>query len=227
MIEASVNGTADLHAYGLPADRANAIKNRLHESAFHLNTSDETRSMDQLRTDTFLDLLDGQDQLTARPNGNVSIHVNLLTLTELSETPGELAGYGPVIADVARQVAKAQSDGIWEVIVTDGHKVGLTSTTSRRPTSSMRRRLIARHPRCVYPGCRTPSRDADIDHNKQWAKGGRTMDRNLSPLCRRHHQAKDVGQWAYRAIENGFAWVSPLGHTYVTERGPPHLVSVR
>ena len=63
--------------------------------------------MDQLRADVYLDLLLGAD--TNGKGGVVDIHVDLETLAGLSETPGELAGYGPVIADIARQTTNKQT----------------------------------------------------------------------------------------------------------------------
>lgn len=225
-VEASPDGTGELHAYGLPVARAEAIKNRLHDVAIHLKDSDETRTMDQLRTDILLDLLDGEDNASGVVTGTVNLHVDLATLAGLSEAPGEIGGFGPVIADVARQVARAQQAGTWEVIVTEDNKVGLTTTTSRRPTPAMKRRLKARHPRCVFPGCRMPSERTDVDHTRPWARGGRTRDRNLGPLCRRHHRAKDVGQWSYRISDDRINWMSPLGQTRQVKRGPPLGTSV-
>lgn len=43
------------------------------------------------------------------------------TLAGLSEAPDDLAGYGPVIADTARQVAATQTGVEWRTTVTDQH----------------------------------------------------------------------------------------------------------
>ena len=51
--------TANLAAYDLPPDRVAAAMARIHHLAQSLNTRHESRTMDQLRADVFLDLLDG------------------------------------------------------------------------------------------------------------------------------------------------------------------------
>jgi len=37
----------------------------------------------------------------------------------LADRAGEIEGWGPVVADLARQIAEAQTDGTWEATVTD------------------------------------------------------------------------------------------------------------
>ncbi len=78
----------------------------------------------------------------------VDITVDLKTLTELSDTPGDLAGYGPVIADIARQVTHAQQNSEWRMTVTnESGEIIHVGTTSRRPTLAMKRLIQARN--CV------------------------------------------------------------------------------
>jgi hypothetical protein len=74
---------------------------------------------------------------------------------------------------------------------------------------------------CVFPGCRTPARDSDLDHRHAWSEGGPTDDLNLAPLCRRHHRLKHDG-WELEMVTPGmFVWTSPLGLTYLVEPVPP------
>ncbi|HEX2404697.1 MAG TPA: HNH endonuclease, partial [Acidimicrobiia bacterium] len=96
------DGTANLIAYALPADRANAAVNRLDQLAEAAQGPDDPRSIDQLRSDVLLDLVDQGTGSTRR--GVIDLRVDLATLTQLSEHPGEIPGYGPVVADIARQV---------------------------------------------------------------------------------------------------------------------------
>ena len=79
---------------------------RITDLAQSLKTGSETRTLDQIRADVFLDLLDGTSHHLRGRKGTVDIHVDLETLARLNDHPGELAGYGPVIADIARQVAE-------------------------------------------------------------------------------------------------------------------------
>jgi hypothetical protein len=68
--------------------------------------------------------------------GVVDIRVDLRTLTEMTETPEELAGYGPVIADIARQVALDQPNAEFRFAVTgdDGQIVHVGTTTGLNTT---------------------------------------------------------------------------------------------
>ena len=65
--------------------------------------------MDQLHADVFIDLLNGTHTRCGGKRGGVNLTVDLETLTHLADHPGEFAGYGPVIADIARQVTEHQS----------------------------------------------------------------------------------------------------------------------
>jgi hypothetical protein len=179
--------------------------------------------MDQLRADVLLDLLEGASSATAG-RGIVDIHVDLDTLTRLADHPGELAGYGPVIADVARQVAARQIRAEWRFTVTDpdtGEPVH-TGTTRRRPNAAQRRSVEAHYRTCVFPGCRMPATGCDVDHRVPWAEGGPTSNANLAPLCRHDHVIKTRSGWAYTRIPGGdHRWISALGHTYTTVGRPP------
>ncbi|WP_281901501.1 DUF222 domain-containing protein, partial [Phytohabitans aurantiacus] len=58
---------------------------------------------------------------TGPVRGGVELTVPLSTLMGLTELPGELAGWGPVIADIARQVAAQQRRSRWRFTVHDGN----------------------------------------------------------------------------------------------------------
>ncbi len=182
VIEANVDGTADLHAYGLPADRAVAIGRKVSRLARNLRKSDGSRTMDQLRADVFVDLLCGNHVSGGRAGGMVDIRVDMETLVGLTENPGELAGFGPVIADIARRVTAEQENTEWRwTMVDDNNQVLHTGITTRRPTTAQKRHVQARFRYCVFPGCRMPSADCDLDHRVAVADGGPTTTCNLAP----------------------------------------------
>ena len=224
VIEPTIDGTADFHAYGAPVDRAARIGRKINGLARSLKTATETRTMDQLRMDVFLDLLEGtQTGTETSRSGMVDIHVDLKTLTELSDTPGELAGYGPVIADIARQVAESQTDSEWRTTVTDNNgQVIHIGITRRRPTTSQKRDIHARYPTCVFPGCLIPATECDIDHTTPWSQGGATSIENNAPLCRHDHVGRHKAGWTYQRLPDGrHLWKSRLGHTYITTTDQP------
>ncbi|MEA1904078.1 MAG: DUF222 domain-containing protein [Actinomycetota bacterium] len=225
IIEPTVDCTADLHACGAPIDRAAAIGRRINGFARSLKNSGETRTMDQLRMDVFLDLLEGNKMGTVeRSRGGVVIHVGLETLAGLSESSGDLGGYGPVQADIARQVAAGQPDAEWRFVVTDdAGNVAHTGITRRRPTAAQKREVLARYHTCVFPGCAAPAEDCDIDHIDPFAEGGETSVRNNAPVCEPDHYGRHQAGWTYRRLPDGrHEWTSRLGHTYITwEDHPP------
>lgn len=85
-----------------------------------------------------------------------------------------------------------------------------------------RRHITARYRRCVWPGCRMPSVDCDVDHRVPHADGGCTHDHNLAPVCRHHHRIRHQARWNYERLASGdHEWRSPLGRTYTTSGRSP------
>jgi hypothetical protein len=156
--------------------------------------------------------------------GTVHITVDLATLTGLANKPGDLAGYGPVIADLARQVTQQNRNGTWEFVVTDpatGQPVGV-GVTRRRPTTQQRRIIRAHSPHCVMTGCRISAHHSDLDHTTDWTNGGPTHPTNMDPTCRHDHRLKHQCGWTYHKLSNGnHQWTSRLGHTYINKPEPP------
>ncbi len=216
--ELNIDGTANLMGLQLPIDRVSVANRRVNAIARGLKTKQESRSLDQIRADVLLDLLCGVEGKHSSQRGNVDIHVELTTLFGLDDRAGEIPGMGPVIADIARQVVAAQHDGEWSYTVTDQGRPVATGTTRRRPTSSQKRQLEARYRTCVFPGCRMPATDCDLDHRESWAGGGATTTDNLGPLCRHDHILKHAGWKVHRLPDGGHRIASPLGHAYLTGR---------
>ena len=223
VVEPSPEGTAHLLGLDLPPDRVEAAMRKISDLAQTLKTVDEVRTLDQIRADVLLDLLEGTRQAGGR-RGTVDIHVDLTTLARLTDDPGELAGYGPVIADIARQVAERQPGAEWRWTLThpDSGMVIENGTTRRRPTAGQRRHVEAREHTCIFPGCRFAAVDCDLDHRQPWSERGPTRVDNLAPLCRHHHRVRHHFGWTHRPLPNGdHVWTSRLGQTYTTSGLPP------
>ncbi len=214
-------GAMDIWAFDLPAARAAQAMDRLDALARRLRSRGESRTMDQLRADVLLDLLCGDTDTVA---GTVGITVDLATLAGLTEAPGDLGGYGPVVADIARQLAAASPQATWEwsAYCTGCRDLVDAGTTRRRPTAHQARTVRRRDRHCVFPGCRRPADDCDLDHICDWVRTGRTSACRLALLCRYHHLRKHRSGWTYERLPNGdYRWTSPLGHTYTTRRWRP------
>ena len=223
----TVDGTANLCGFALSPDQAGRAMRRINHMARSLRGKGETRTMDQLRSDVFLDLLSGDASGSRSGSGSkgvVDIKADLETLARLNDDPGDLGGYGPVIADIARRVADQSHDAEWRFTVTDpvtGQPFA-TGVTPRRPTTSQRRHVETRDPSCVFPGCRMPSTECDVDHTIAHADGGPTTVSNCAPLCRHDHGCKHKHGWTYRRLPNGdYRWTTKLGLKYTTSGLPP------
>ena len=190
--EPNSEGTAALILSECSPDDVYAARDHVNKIARHLKAGNEPRTVDQLRADVALALLTGQMPGEGVRSGSVSVHIDLTTLARLDEKPGDLDGCGPIVAELARKVAREQVKGEWNAIVTDPetgeplHVVALR----RRPSAKQLRKIRALHPTCTFLGCRMPAIYCDIDHILDYANGGRTVVCNHAPLCRRHHMAK-------------------------------------
>jgi hypothetical protein len=214
---------------GNPVEVA-AARAYVEQIARKLKTADEPRSLEEIRADVALDLLQGKCLHMREPNGGgrTNLLVSAETLLGSSDEPGELEGYGPVLAEIARKAARENVNGDWVFTVTDNGRPVATGTLSRRPTAAQKRHLEAVYPTCVFPGCRQPSFQCDLDHRKPHSQGGPTHNDNLGPLCRHHHVVRHHALWQLLRLPNGdHLWTSPLGHTYIRKRGPPDSPSVR
>lgn len=249
VLESSPDGTAVLTALGLPAQRAMAAFERVNAIAKARKLAGEELSIDQLRADTLLDLLEGVGvgAIPGVRRGAIELTVGLDTLAGLNERPALLGGYGPVGADVARQCAFAGLDSQWRFNVVHpatGELLfqGITRTRPDQPVqdrgpeprppmqdpadrfanAAMTRWIRSRDKTCRAPGCRVAASACDIDHTVDFGHGGPTTHDQLGLLCRHHHRLKHEGQWEMRQIEPGvFTWLSPAGRIYRVGPEPP------
>ncbi|WP_160312765.1 HNH endonuclease signature motif containing protein [Jiangella alkaliphila] len=153
----------------------------------------------------------------------VSVHVTIpfATLAGLTDQPGELDGYGPIPAHVARALA---AEGVWTWLAHDpgtGQLLDL-GRTRYRPTKALAEFIVARDRTCRTPGCHRSAKAADIDHLVPFADGGTTDPANCHALCETHHLLKHHGGWSVQRDRDGTTrWRSPTGHRY--EKPPERL----
>jgi Domain of unknown function (DUF222) len=158
----------------------------------------------------------------------VGVTVGLTTLLGLDQLPGELAGYGPIPADQARELA---AQGTWRRLLTDPVSGALLDygTSRYTPPAHLAAHVVARDQTCVFPGCRVRADRCDLDHRVPFdadAGTGVTSDLNLSALCRAHHRLKQQPGWRLTGYRDGtLAWRTPTGHRYL--RRPPPVGPVR
>src|SRR5262249_58802975 len=131
-----------------PAGRAAAAFERVDAIARSLRTGGDSRTLAQLRADTVLDLLDGTG-VKATPIGRpgvLELQIPLATAIGAGDQPGELAGYGPVLADVARQIAHDRQDLQWRCNPPHGGGTGDPGPTHARARPAVHTTQATRHP---------------------------------------------------------------------------------
>lgn len=212
----------------LPAEDAQIVMTALE--AFIKAESEplpaQKRSMDMKRADALTNISNlflSTPKNSAAPHRRpvtVNVTIDLPTLLGLAENPGQLSGYGPIPASVARTLA---SDGKWKRFITDP-QTGVLLDYGRQtyePPQALVDFLIARDRTCRFPGCRRSALLSDLDHAQSWESGGVTSLQNLGALCRRHHQLKTHGGWKIESEADGSCtWTSPLGKKYFTPARP-------
>jgi hypothetical protein len=241
------DGTASLFGTRLPAARAVAAFERVDAYARGRKYAGDERTLDQLRADTFLDLLEGVGVGAAPVHraGVVELTIPWTAATGATNDPGLLSGFGPIDADSAREIIveslrraiSRDATVEWRHTLTsdDGDLIETTRIRTprarppvesrpdrRRPGRQLARWVTTRDRTCRAPGCRVPARAADIDHTVEHSAGGPTSHDNLAVVCRHHHRLRHDGGWGLDQPDAGtLDWTSPTGHTYRREPDPP------
>jgi Domain of unknown function (DUF222) len=219
ILQPGEDGAADLTAVNLDAADAVAAYQRLDAYARAMSPTDG-RSMDQRRADALIDLILGRGGNPSSTAGvQVQVTVAASTLLGLDNHSAELAGYGPITAKAARQLA---ADATWRRILTDpvSGTVLDVGRTTYRPPKALADHVRTRDRTCRFPGCRHPARRCDIDHGIPYPEGP-TSACNLCCLCRHHHRMKHRSSWTVEHGDLGtIIWTSPTGRRYVTHPEP-------
>ena len=149
----------------------------------------------------------------------VVVHAPLEMLIGCSnESVAEIAGVGPVRAEVVRRLA---CDAKVDVAVEDRRGTILDQGRVRRnPTPVQRIEIDRRDKGCRFPGCRY-TEFTDVHHMQHWADGGLTNLDNLVTLCRRHHRAVHELGWSMSGNADAvLTFIAPHGRTMQSVPSP-------
>ena len=243
------SGTAALAGRDLPPSDVIAADKRIDSLARQLKAAGIEGGLDRLRARAYIALLLGQplpsqcsSTATESATGSVNLTMPLATWLGASSEPGEVAGFGAVAAADSRALAERLADeraARWCLTLTgqDGRAVAhgcLTvrplaagvclhqrESTGYQPSPGLRHVITVRQRTCSFPGCRRPAARCDQDHTVPHDRGGRTCECNLAPLCRRHHQAKQVRGWQLdQPVPGTLVWRLPHGRSYWVDPEP-------
>lgn len=223
------DGMALLSAY-LPAPSAVTAFTVLDALAGTSRTMGDVRNVHQRRADAFTGIFDAIAATGALPDGTrlprkhghrpeIQVTVGATTLLGLDDLPGELAGYGPIPAEMARAVAQ---DGTWRRLLTDPVTGTLVErgTVTYQPGADLTAFVMARDVTCTAMGCGQPAWRCELDHREPFDPGRpadqQTTAENLDARCKHHHEQKTSGGWTVRRIPGSGAseWTDPWGITF-------------
>ncbi|YAL83858.1 DUF222 domain-containing protein [Dermacoccaceae bacterium W4C1] len=214
----------------------------LRNAAASAQATGDPRTLGQLMADTLTHrcITGGSGAIEDAVSVELSVVMDASTLLGRSEHPARLTGYGPIPADLAREIAcgtvpdegySAGADHLARVrgqrwirrLLTDPVTGIATELDTRRRTfdEAARRFIAARDHHCRQPFCDAPVRH--IDHIHGHASGGATSIDNGQGLCERGNYAKEIPGWTSRVGPDpgSILVTTPTGHQYLTRPSPP------
>lgn len=177
---------------------------------------------------------DGVERTSGAGRGSRSIDLNLVmsheALLGTAEDEARLAGFGPIPAELAREIvarALGEGDEVWlrrlYASPTTGELVAMDSRARVFP-AGLARFIRLRDQVCRTPWCDAPIRH--IDHVRRRAGGGETSADNGEGLCEACNYAKEAPRWRARPGPGGTVTITtPTGHTRTTR--PPPVATIR
>jgi hypothetical protein len=228
------DGMAELNVTG-SAEGIAAVWGRLTATAKHVaKDKGDTRTRDQIRSDLAISWLSGEGTPTAvKTKVYVTVPVGVLAGRATDELGRCTACGGTGRPESARIVGGDDLDALTAIQLfhdaTAFHRVIVDPVRSvvvdmdrrtYRPTQAQRDWLILQHGTCARDACTRLAMQCDIDHDREWARGGPTNLDNERPLCPRDHVIRHRTRFRYRTRPNrSVEVVTPTGHT--TDEPPP------
>lgn len=203
------DGMARLTAY-LTSDETMAAHRRITALARSMQTPE--RPLAQCRADALVDLILGKQKETAANIGMaMNVTVPMTTLMGINEYPGELAGYGPITAEHARELAQ---NAIWRRFITDsdGEIVEINQRGYFSPY--LEEFVQARNRLCRVTGCGLPAEKPD-----------KTDGVNHLPMCKHHTRTLDRPDQHVAIVTQEHDYVSvraDVGKPALTTSEPAH-----
>jgi hypothetical protein len=100
---------------------------------------------------------------------------------------------------------RALLEGYVQRVVIDANSVVTDmGRESRLFTGYARQAALVLVTRCDHPGCDLPAEWCEVDHNIEWAAGGRTDQNNARPRCSPHNRFKSRNRWRSQRATNGY-----------------------
>jgi hypothetical protein len=174
----------------LPAEQALACWSALDNHARGRRADGDDRTIDQIMADTFVERVTGAIRADKAATIELGVVITDRSLLGAADAPADLAGYGAIPADLARELSEESQAWVRRLLTDPIDTSVITADTGRRRFDGAVRRLVkVRDRRCRHPYCNAPIRD--VDHREEWSDGGRTTASNGDSYCKRCHRIKD------------------------------------
>ena len=209
----------------LPVAQGVAVLKSLTEHADSLRAAGDPRSRGQVMADTLVCRLLGVEQPTSLP---VLTHVVVAddVLFGTSEEAAHLAGFGPIPAELARElVATASEEDLAQLrrlyVKPETGELLAADSRSRFFSDGLATFIELRDQICRTPWCDAPIRHHD--HAIRVAGGGTTSRVNGQGLCEACNYAKEALGWKARpspGLRHAVEITTPGGRTYRSPSPP-------
>ena len=209
----------------LPVKDGVAVLAALKAAADTAIGTGDPRTRGQVMADTLVARVTGREPLTDGPDPGATIDIVLADtfLTGQTETGAWIDGYGPIPADLARDLAAGAT---WlRRLYANAQTGALIAMESKRRLvpQGMAKFLRLRDRICRTPWCDAPVRHSD--HVESADEGGPTTITNTQGLCQACNHAKQARGWTARprpgpTPQHTVDTTTPTGHSY-TSTAPP------
>jgi hypothetical protein len=208
----------------LPAEHGVACLKSLRDQADALKAAGDPRCRDQIMADTLVERLTGQAS-AADVNAELQIVMPLDALLDgNNQAPAELNGYGPLPADLARDLLATSKGRLWWrrlYAAPFGGPLAGGDPHRRHFDGYVRKLIMWRDRLCRDPFCDAPIRH--IDHIQRYSDGGLTIYPNGRGECERGNYAREMPGWKIEIVAGGLDGqphtikiTTPTGHTYIS-----------
>lgn len=210
----------------LPVAQGVAVIKTLGEHADSRRATGDPRSRSQLMADALVARVLGTEQPTALP---VTTHLVVAddVLLGTREEAAHLDSYGPIPAELARELVKAASEeSLAELrrlyVAPETGAIVAADARSRCFPAGLGTLIDLRDQFCRTPWCDAPIRHHD--HPRPVTDGGETSETNGQGLCEACNYAKEAPGWRVRPSRGDrhtLEIITPSGRTYDSTAPPP------
>ncbi|HEX6234074.1 MAG TPA: DUF222 domain-containing protein, partial [Jiangellaceae bacterium] len=208
----------------LPCEQGVAAYAALHRTTEAAIAAGDGRSRGQIMADTLVERLTGQASAEA-VSAEIGLVMTDAALFGGDDSAADLTGYGPIPAELARDIASGADDPsdaarariFLRRLFTDPVTGVIENCDPRRRRFDgvLARLLVYRDQHCRDPFCDAPIRH--LDHIQAFAAGGATTIDNGRGVCQRGNYARQMPGFSVRLIDptrHVVEITTPTGHRY-------------